>query len=49
MRLGSKNPDPKIQREQSHREQCEWTGPFGTRLYGAQPFSVDIISDREGW
>jgi len=46
--LGSKNPYPKIQREQSHREQCERAGPLGTCLGESQTFFVDKRSDREG-
>lgn len=49
MRLGSKNPDPEVQWEHSHREQCKRAGAFGASLYRAQALIVDKISDHEGW
>ena len=49
MRLESKNPNPKIQREKPHRKQCVWTGTFGVGLPCTQTFHIDEISDHEGW
>ena len=49
MGLSTKDTDPKVQRKQPHRKQCERARTFGARVRKAQAFFINKIRDHEGW